>query len=272
MSLTCRQHHVSSHIPLEWKATEWKIRGKGNKFKSFGILQLRRWEQQSLSRLEVEDDEGGPDPEETMLDSSHDYEGMVTRVTTFGLFPEMTQELQDEVWDFFCNEPCRFEARARDGQNLVFVSEAPRIPPLLHTCHAARDSGRKKYLELPTTKGKTYFDPEVDIICFGYSCYNSASVIKWLAENTKVRYLEFRLMLFRIWCPNWRQHFFSVLHQYNNLKEVTFFAETRHFLDSFLEVFGEEVGKVPGLKFAIRKRIMGTHSRMMRAGDKHEHQ
>jgi hypothetical protein len=38
-----------------------------------------------------------------------------------------------------------------------------------------------------------------------------------------------------------------------------------------LEVFGEEVEKVLGLKFAVRKRIIGTHSRIMRAGDKHEH-
>jgi hypothetical protein len=97
MSPTCRQHHASSCIPPEWKATEWKIWGKDNKFKSFNILQLRRWEQQSLSRLEVEDDEAGPNFEETMLGSSHDYKGIVTKVTAFGLFSKITQELQDKV-------------------------------------------------------------------------------------------------------------------------------------------------------------------------------
>jgi hypothetical protein len=156
----------------------------------------------------------------------------------------------------------------QDGQQLVFTVNRPRIPPLLHTCHAARDIGRKKYLELPTTKGKIWFDPDVDTICFGHSCHDKVSVMKWLGENTKVRHLEFRMLLFHIWCPDWRQHFFDVFHQYNNLEEVIFFAEAPSFLYLFLKVFGEEVGKVPRVKFVVRKKPRGAFIRMGR--DEHK--
>lgn len=89
------------------------------------------------------------------------------------------------------NEPCCFEVI--DDGNMAFVPNIFRVPLILQINYALRDISLKNYQKLPMTKGFTYFDHNVDVICFGYGCSYKANTIKWLVENICAWYLEFRL-------------------------------------------------------------------------------
>jgi hypothetical protein len=273
MFLTCPQHDVSSwvlpnrtHSSRPRVPIEWKVRQQGNTFKTFSIPQLREdWEQLSANRGECYQCTHAS--EQAQLNGGPDFEGTMTELTIFPSFLALPQELQDEIWKYSCNEPRRHQYVDKKVKNSVSVSKNPCIPPLLHTSTAARRLGLKIYLRLPMMSGKIYFNPKVDIICFGRDCSDITNAIEWLAKNPQVRYLECNITLCRVWLHKWHQNFFDALCKSSNLKEITFFNEAREppellmqIIKNTFELIWEINGrKVPELKFAVQKMTEDTH-------------